>query len=104
MQALKLILNVLDSDVFFLLCREYSTLVSGGQVDLSPNQIATVPCPAFRERYAGSEMIARECDRMSTEQLMLAGEYMPLSDRNRIAAEYFGIALEEWPVDTNGQA
>jgi adenine-specific DNA-methyltransferase len=97
-RLLKVFLNVLDSDIFFLLCREYSTVVSGGQVDLGPNQINSIPFPSFSFRVEASEALKAEHARMSPTEKMLAGEYLDLPDRNRLAAEYFGIPLEDWPL------
>ncbi|MGO9200747.1 MAG: class I SAM-dependent DNA methyltransferase [Limisphaerales bacterium] len=97
-RSLKVLLNVLDSDVFYLLAREHSSLVSGGQVDLAPAQIDRVPFPTFHERWRDSAAVKAEYDRMSAEPLMLAGEYLSLGERNALAAEYYGVALEEWPL------
>jgi hypothetical protein len=97
-QELKVLLNVLDSDVFFFLCREYSTLVGGGQVDLSPNQIAAIPFPSFRQRAETNQTINSEFARMSAERRVLPEEYPAIHERNRVAAEYFGVPLEDWPL------
>jgi len=97
-RSLKVLLNVLDSDVFYLLAREHSSLVSGGQVDLSPAQIDRVAFPTFHRRWQESPIIRSEYDRMSTEPSVLAGEYLTIGGRNALAAEYYDLALEEWPL------
>ena len=97
-RSLKVLVNVLDSDVFYLLVREHSSLVSGGQVDLSPAQIDRVAFPAFHRRWQESRVIRAEYDRMSTEPSVLTGEYLSIEGRNALAAEYYDVALEEWPL------
>jgi hypothetical protein len=97
-RSLKVLLNVLDSDVFYHLAREYSSLVSGGQVDLSPAQIGSVPFRTFHLRLQECVAVRSEYDRMSTEPAILADEYLSLGDRNALAAEYYGVALEDWPL------
>jgi hypothetical protein len=97
-KTLKVLLNVLDSDVFYLLAREYSSLVSGGQVDLAPGQIYAIPFPAFHRRLQENPCIQAEFNRMSTATKVRPGEYATIEDRNALAAEYFGIPIADWPL------
>lgn len=97
-RALKVLLNVLDSDLFYLLAREHSSLVSGGQVDLAPAQIDPIPFPLIQSRIKNSVVVAGEFNRMSTQPKTLPGEYLQSEERNKLAAALFDIPLEEWPL------
>lgn len=49
LRALKLYCALFNTQFFFQLVREFSTNVAGGQIDMSPKYIATIPCPTWSQ-------------------------------------------------------
>jgi hypothetical protein len=99
-RLIKFLINVLDSDVFYVLAREFSSMVSGGQVDLAPSCIYAIPFPSFVERIK-VDRLKDSFEAMSLLPELLDGEYMSRAERNFLAAAYFGIPLEEWPLSVS---
>lgn len=86
-------LELLNSYVFYMIVREYSVLVAGGQYELAPKYVKAIPMPNLwslfdRDPYA-SDLANLAIETKAPEVRGTA--------RDRFAAYAYGTALEEWP-------
>jgi adenine-specific DNA-methyltransferase len=87
--------DILNSDIFYLLAREFSPNVAGGQVELAGKFVGEVPLPDLTQETAHAQWrrvkVGKDED----------GRY-EWAERNRVAASAYGTPLSAWPV-TDGK-
>jgi adenine-specific DNA-methyltransferase len=85
--VLRVYTKVLNSRVFYLLRREFSANVAGGQLDISPKNTERVPLPRLNREV------------IETELLGGADRALVASDQNdALTAKLYGTLLDAWPL------
>jgi hypothetical protein len=87
--GLEAYLELLNSRVFYMIVREYSVVVAGGQYELAPKYVNDMPMPDLwtllsRDPYA-MELARRATEANGPEA------------RDQFAAYAYGTAIEDWP-------
>lgn len=96
-RVLRLYMFLLNSEIFYILSREFSTNVAGGQLDLANKYIAAVPLPNLFQLLEKSQGLTGRAKQMldTTKD----GDIQPImEDRNLFAAMAFGTDLRDWPL------
>ncbi len=75
---------MMSSDVFFRVCREYSTGASGGQISLQQKYLRQVPLPLLPQ-------VAQERPHLVDEVARWEVPFPPLETRNRFASMCYGF-------------
>lgn len=85
---------LLNSEVFFLLVREFSVLVAGGQYELAPKYVSDIPLPNLADMLLEDPRL----DAMMIAVSSSSGESRK-DARNALAAYAYGTTREDWPLD-----
>lgn len=83
-EVLRLYSIMMSSDVFFRVCREYSTSAAGGQIALQQKYLNNVPIPLL-------PTVMRDRPHLIDEMAHWTSDFPELEQRNRFAAMCYGF-------------
>ncbi len=83
-EVLRLYAIMMSSDVFFRVCREYSTSAAGGQIALQQKYLNNVPLPLL-------PTVMRDRPHLIDEMTVWGSNFPELEQRNRFAAICYGF-------------
>lgn len=85
--ALRIYTRMLNSRVFYLIRREFSTTLAGGQLDLSPKNTNDIPLPTFSSNVLEAELLGQISSSLAASDV-----------NDEFTAQMYGTSIDDWPI------